>query len=154
MDSIPSPPFFSFHSLYDFIFFLDFFNPSVRSTRLFHVSKLSRSPVNQQRSRSTPKIASQITLGLPNAGTSDGQYRLNCFRSLDEGNTESVVVRVTRKWEELDFMFTHDVTSVDLVIVDAQAGYGTVASQSMHGYLSGYNDLLHHCFAVVMLLFC
>ncbi|KAI3996469.1 hypothetical protein MKX01_001307 [Papaver californicum] len=65
-------------------------------------------------------LASQITVALPNAGNSDGHYNLNCFPSLYDSKTESVVVRVTRKWEEFDFMFTHEVTSVDLVIVDAQ----------------------------------
>ncbi|KAI3984010.1 hypothetical protein MKX01_035137 [Papaver californicum] len=67
-------------------------------------------------------MASQITLNLRNAGTSDEKYSLNCFGFLTEGNIGSVVVRVTRKWEEFDFMFTHGITSVDLVIVDAQ-GY-------------------------------
>ncbi|KAI3977510.1 hypothetical protein MKX01_000423 [Papaver californicum] len=40
--------------------------------------------------------------------------------ALGEANSYVVTVRVTRKWEELDFMCTNDVTSIDCVIVDEQ----------------------------------
>ncbi|RZC56373.1 hypothetical protein C5167_015228 [Papaver somniferum] len=46
--------------------------------------------------------------------------KLKSLRSLDEGKSSGVTVRVTKKWEELDFMSTNDVTSVDMVIVDEQ----------------------------------
>ncbi|KAI3902984.1 hypothetical protein MKW92_009103 [Papaver armeniacum] len=46
--------------------------------------------------------------------------KLKSLRSLDEGKTNVVTVRVTRKWEELNFMSTNDVTSVDMVIVDEE----------------------------------
>ncbi|XP_026421044.1 uncharacterized protein LOC113317127 isoform X1 [Papaver somniferum] len=61
---------------------------------------------------------SQVTCNIQKVGPSATQDTLKSLRSLDEGKTSIVTVRVTRKWEELDFMSTNDVTSIDMVIVD------------------------------------
>ncbi|RZC89240.1 hypothetical protein C5167_030935 [Papaver somniferum] len=65
-------------------------------------------------------MASQVTCNIQKVGPSATQDTLKSLRSLDEGKTSIVTVRVTRKWEELDFMSTNDVTSIDMVIVDEQ----------------------------------
>ncbi|KAI3925816.1 hypothetical protein MKX01_003375 [Papaver californicum] len=49
--------------------------------------------------------------------------QLNCtFQKVASSATQDnfVTVRVTRKWEELNFMSTNNVTSVDIVIVDEE----------------------------------
>ncbi|XP_026402931.1 uncharacterized protein LOC113298409 [Papaver somniferum] len=65
-------------------------------------------------------MASQVTCNIHKVGPSATQDTLKSLRSLDEGKTSIITVRVTRKWEELDFMSTNDVTSIDMVIVDEQ----------------------------------
>ncbi|XP_026434422.1 replication protein A 70 kDa DNA-binding subunit C-like isoform X1 [Papaver somniferum] len=65
-------------------------------------------------------MASQVTCNIHKVGPLATQDTLKSLPSLDEGKTSIVTVRVTRKWEELDFMSTNDVTSIDMVIVDEQ----------------------------------
>ncbi|KAI3901444.1 hypothetical protein MKW92_019823 [Papaver armeniacum] len=65
-------------------------------------------------------MASQINITPHQVPSSATQDKLKSLRSLDEGKSSGVTVRVTRKWEELDFISSNDVTSVDMVIVDEQ----------------------------------
>ncbi|RZC71905.1 hypothetical protein C5167_035034 [Papaver somniferum] len=65
-------------------------------------------------------MASHVTCNIRKVGPSATQDTLKSLRSLDEGRASIVTIRVTRKWEELDFMSTNDVTSIDMVIVDEQ----------------------------------
>ncbi|RZC55080.1 hypothetical protein C5167_013932 [Papaver somniferum] len=63
-------------------------------------------------------MAYQINITAQQVPSSATQDKLKSLRSLDEGKSSGVTVRVTNKWEELDFMSANDVTSVDMVIVD------------------------------------
>ncbi|RZC65130.1 hypothetical protein C5167_008812 [Papaver somniferum] len=65
-------------------------------------------------------MASQININPQQVPSSVAQDKSKSLRSLDEKKSSVVTVRVTRKWEELDFMSTNDVTIVDMVIVDEQ----------------------------------
>ncbi|KAI3905051.1 hypothetical protein MKX01_017297 [Papaver californicum] len=63
-------------------------------------------------------MAPQITCEPQKIGTSATQNKSKSLRSLGERNYSVVTVRVTRTWEELDFMCTNDVTIIDYMIVD------------------------------------
>ncbi|KAI3905233.1 hypothetical protein MKX01_017479 [Papaver californicum] len=65
-------------------------------------------------------MAPQITCEPHEIGTSATQDSSKSLHSLGEGNFSAVTVRVTRKWEELDFMSTNDITIIYCVIVDEQ----------------------------------
>ncbi|RZC81452.1 hypothetical protein C5167_044034 [Papaver somniferum] len=65
-------------------------------------------------------MSSQVTCKLQKVVCSTTHDTLKILRSLEKGKTSIITVRVTRKWEELDFMSTNDITSVDMVTVDEQ----------------------------------
>ncbi|KAI3983506.1 hypothetical protein MKX01_038926 [Papaver californicum] len=65
-------------------------------------------------------MASQVNCKLTKVGSSVTRDNFKSLRSLGEGKSSVVTVLVTRKWEELDFMSTNGVTSVDMIMVDEQ----------------------------------
>ncbi|KAI3974262.1 hypothetical protein MKX01_030931 [Papaver californicum] len=65
-------------------------------------------------------MALQLNCTPPKVGPSATQDMFKSLRYLQEGRSSSVTVRVSRKWEELEFLSTNDVTSVDMVIVDEE----------------------------------
>ncbi|KAI3936986.1 hypothetical protein MKX01_015201, partial [Papaver californicum] len=65
-------------------------------------------------------MASQVNCITQKVSPSATQDSSKSLRSLDKGKSSVFTVRVTRKWEESDFMSTNDVISVDMVIVDEQ----------------------------------
>ncbi|KAI3985876.1 hypothetical protein MKX01_026662 [Papaver californicum] len=65
-------------------------------------------------------MTAQLNYTPLKVGPSATQDMFKSLRYLQEGRSNSVTVRVTRKWEELDFFSTNDVTSVDMVIVDEE----------------------------------
>ncbi|KAI3985221.1 hypothetical protein MKX01_036949 [Papaver californicum] len=65
-------------------------------------------------------MASQMNCKHQKVVSSATQDNFKSLRSLDKGKSRVVTVRATRKWKELDFMSTNNVTSVDMVIVDEQ----------------------------------
>ncbi|KAI3990007.1 hypothetical protein MKX01_003710 [Papaver californicum] len=65
-------------------------------------------------------MASQMNFKPQKVASSATQDNFKSLISLDEGKSSVVTVRVTRKWKELDFTSTNDVTSVDMVMVDEQ----------------------------------
>ncbi|KAI3983978.1 hypothetical protein MKX01_035105 [Papaver californicum] len=60
----------------------------------------------------------QIICEPQKIGISTTQDNSKSLCLLGEGNSSVVIVRVTRKWEDLDFMSTDDITSIDYVIGD------------------------------------
>ncbi|KAI3905091.1 hypothetical protein MKX01_017337 [Papaver californicum] len=63
-------------------------------------------------------MASQLNCTPPKVGLSPTQDTFKRLRYLQEGRSNSISVRMSRKWEELDFLSTNDITSVDMVFVD------------------------------------
>ncbi|KAI3993075.1 hypothetical protein MKX01_009818, partial [Papaver californicum] len=49
-------------------------------------------------------MASQVNCKLTKVGSSVTQDNFKSLLSLEEGKSSAVTVRVTRKWEELDFV--------------------------------------------------